>query len=272
MGWLKMQDGMKTELIATDDWLESEKETILIYGPPKSGKTWAYCSFIEKTINNGNHVWIINTDFGVSKTLKQYFSDKLPDVKKFIHYYPLTDMSEADKIAKDILVNSKPNDLVVIDLMSDMWEMAQNKFIEESSGGDIVNYYVNASKDSKKFGLFAGSQWSYVRGLHNLIAAPFTGKTKCNVIAVCAHKELDVEKSISGKIKNPEYEATGARPAGEPRLAFQFNTIVFVNKLNKGNERYFQVVGDRGSNVDQKMISFGKNFEEKFSEYRKKFY
>jgi hypothetical protein len=260
------------ESVATRDWLEKERETMLLYGAPKSGKTFAYCSMIERTIKNGGKVWILNTDAGVSKTLKQYFGDELEKIKDKITYYLVTDMNNVDKVVKEILALSKENDLVVIDLMSDFWEMAQTKFIDDASGGDIVNYIVKASKDNKTFGLFSGQMWQYVRSLHNKVVSPFTGRTRCDVVAVCAQKELDVEKAITGKIKDKEYETAGARPAGEPRLAYQFNTIVYLGSVDKGKGHYFQIIGDRGGESSSNMVSFEKNFIEKFENERKKKY
>jgi hypothetical protein len=253
-------------------WLEKEKETIMIYGPPKCGKTWAYCSFIEKTIKAGGKVFIINTDAGVSKTFSQYFAGNLDKVKDHVFYYFISDISEAGPIGKEVYLKSTEKDLIIIDLLSDFWEMAQTKFIQDASGGDLSNYIISSSKDSKKFGLFNGQMWQYIKGLHSSILQPFIGRTKCDVIGICAEKDLDVEKAITGKIKNPEYQAAGAKPAGESHMSHQFNTIIYINKLEKGDKHFFQVIGDRGTTVSQNMVTFERNFEKKLEEVRQKNY
>ncbi len=257
----------------SSDWLDNEKETILIYGPPKCGKTWAYCSYVERTIKKGGMVYIINTDGGVSKTLKQYFGDKLGDVKDKLKYYFISDADDGRLVASEVSTIVKPNDLVIIDLISDFWDMAQGQFINDISGGEPINYIVKASKDTKKFGLFAGSQWQYIKRLHDYITTPFTARTTCNVIAVAAQKNLDIEKSMSGgKTKHAEYEAAGARPAGATNLTYQFNTIIYINKTDKGDKRYFQIMGDRGAITNQKMVTFDKNFAESYEAERNKKY
>jgi len=65
----------------------SEHETILIYGQPKVGKTFAVCSLIENTIKKGNKVYIINTDNGIKRTLKAYFNSLVDEVSKHICYF-----------------------------------------------------------------------------------------------------------------------------------------------------------------------------------------
>ena len=255
------------------DWLGEEKETILLYGPPKCGKTWAYCSLIEKVIKDGGHVYIINTDGGVSKTFKQYFGEKVPEVRKSITFEFCADLKDLKDVVDSMKQKVNSNDLVIIDLISTFWDMAQRKFIEEASKGNPIDLYVEASKNPSKFGAFTSTQWQYIKSVHNYITQPFTSMAKCNVIGVCAQKNLEVlQARTGGKNKKPEYEAAGAYPAGEPNLAHDFNTIVYVNKLDTGLKHYFQIMGDRGAVTDQKMISFDKEFWSKFEEERKKRY
>ncbi len=252
------------------EWLIDEKETILIYGAAKCGKTWAYCSYIEDTINKGNKVYIINTDSGVAKTLKQYFGEeKAKEIAKNINYKFVTNMNEAMQVTDEIKNCVNRNDLIIIDLLSEFWDMAQQKFLADISGGRVEEYIVRASKDIKKFGVFEGKMWSYVRSFHDYIVKPFTSRAVCNVIAVCSQKDLEAEKQMSGgKITRPEYITAGAKPGGAPRIDYDFNTIVFIGK--KDENHFFQIMGDRGSNVNQNMISFNKNFKEKFEEVRRK--
>ena len=257
--------------MANSDWLQNEKETILIYGPPKCGKTWAYCSYIEEVISKGNKVYILNTDAGVSKTFKQYFGEKFPTMAENVKYFFASDIPEARKAVIEIYKDVREHDLVIIDLLSDMWDMAQQQFILDTSGNDPVNFIVKASKDKSKFGMFEGKMWQYIGTLHDFIISPFTARAKCNVIGVCGEKDIEVAGKISGQ-KNPEYESAGAKPAGHKRLAYVFNTIVYVNKSDSGEKHYFRIMGDRGATCSQEKVTFENKFWNKFVDTRKKHY
>ena len=79
-----------------------EHESILIYGQPKTGKTFAACSFIERIVKDGGHVYIINTDNGIKRTLKAYFKDRVAEIAKHISYYLVLDFEKIYNIVKEI--------------------------------------------------------------------------------------------------------------------------------------------------------------------------
>jgi len=251
------------------EWFAEEKETILIYGNAKTGKTWAYCSFIEQIIAKGGKIFIINTDNGVSKTLKQYFGDKSPTITQAITYYFISDLADIFEVVREIKEKAQPKDLIIIDLISDFWEMAQNKFMEECSGGNIIGFIERMSKDIKTFGMFDSSKWNYIKKLDGYIIESLITRAPCNIIGVSAQKDLDIEKAMNkGKTKSPDYEAAGAKPAGQPTLAYRFNTVVYIGKTERGEKHYFQIMGDRGAVTNQGMISFDKSFWETFEKER----
>jgi len=256
------------------EWYMTEKETILLYGGAKCGKTWAYCSIIERYIQNPEtKVYIINTDKGVSKTLKQYFNEDSAKITERIVYEFATSIQEVISFVDEIKKVVKGNDLIIIDLISDFWEMAQNSFMEEASGGNVVGWIEKMSKDMKSFGLFDGMKWQYIKKLDGYVIDKLITKAPCDVIGISSQKDLDVEKVMNkGKIKSAEYESAGAKPAGQPTLGHRFNTIVYIGKTEKGEKHYFQIMGDRGAVTNQGMISFDKNFWEVFVNERKKRY
>ncbi len=246
------------------NWLEEEKETLLLYGGPKCGKTWAYCSYIEKCKGK---VYIINTDAGLSKTFKQYFGDKSAELQKKVVLFLITDTKEAGELSRKLLKRVTSDDLIIIDLISGFWDMAQYKFIEGVSGTSPEDFIVNASKDTKKFGNFAGTMWQYITSLHDYILKPLILQTKCDVIGVCGEKDLKVEKAITGNIKDMEYEKSGSKPNGAPRLPHDFGTIVKIGKMK--DKHYFQCVGVRGTKTNCKMVTFEGNFYKAFEGAKK---
>ncbi|MFC1754492.1 AAA family ATPase [Thermoproteota archaeon] len=245
-----------------------DNDTILLYGLPKRGKTFAYCSIIERCIEAGGNVFVINTDSGLKRTAQAYFGDKFDTVAKSIQYYLITNIDDVTEIIADVKGSAKPNDLIVVDLLTDFYEMAQEKFVDNLSGGNIIDYYERASRDKQKFGVLSGQQWQYIKKLDNYVINELVIRPPCRVVAVASARELEMDKVHKNTEVLDEYEAIGHKPDGQKRLQYKFSSIVYIGEL-KGS-KYMIVLGDRGKKCEYKRLSFGRDFWQKFMEFRKK--
>lgn len=248
-----------------------EPETILIYASAKVGKSFAYCSIMERCLQAGHNVFIINTDKGFLRTAIDYFGkERLDTYINQIHYYFITHIDDMSEVIHDIKQHVTQHDMIVIDLLSTLWELAQYKFVENLSGGDITNYYEQASRDKAKFGTLNGDKWQYVKALHNYFANRVIVSPPCMVVGVCAMKELTHDKLHDNKEVMDKYELIGAKPGGAPRIDHDFNTIIKLGEFKRGKERihYMQVIGDRGKFVDYTRINYGRDFWDTFVKYR----
>ena len=260
---------IKKDIVTTNnDWLNDPKETILLYGNPKIGKTFAYCSILDKKIKEGSDIYLINTDGGIAKTLKQYFGEDVDKISSKLHFYFIGSVEEAFNTITKIKNIVKDKDVIVIDLISDFWELEQAQFITELGGENPLGMFVKGMKDPARFGLFLGSQWQYIKKLDNFIIDSLIIRPPCNtIIATSSSKDVEIEKSISG-VKKHSYDVAGARPSGSPSLPYKFNTIVYIGLME--NKRYFMITGDRGVTINPTMITYERNFYEKFLEIRNK--
>lgn len=251
---------------AEENWFKQQNKTILLYGPSKVGKTFAYCSVIEDAYNKGNKVRVLSTDKGFRDTFVAYFGEKAEEVSKSVDYKFLCSIEDAQIKMAQMILGIKPDDWVIVDLISDFWDMAQNKFIEDASGGDPSTYILRAAKDPKKFGLFSGQMWQYIKNLDDNLVNNVILRLNCNVLAVASEKDLEVEKAIGGKLSetSKDFTEVGAKPAGQKRLSYKFNSIVYLNKQS-GN-RYFRIVGTRGMDTQQQPVLFEKNWFKKYQE------
>jgi len=246
------------------DWLDDPKETILIYGKPKVGKTAAYMSIVEDKLKTGSNIFFIDTDNGLVRTLRWYFGDNLKQYKDKLNYFFISNIEQIYDIVPEIKSKVKKNDIIVVDLVSEFWEMAQTKFMEELSGDNPIGFVAKASKDPGKFGLFEGQKWNYIKKIDNYILDNLILRPPCKmVIGVCAGKDIDVEKTLTKK-KTHEYDSAGVKPSGQPMLPFKFDTIVYIGKMN--DKRYFQILGHRGKEIKPNMNTYERNFYDKFKE------
>lgn len=254
---------MKTKISLTDI---KDHETILLYGKPKIGKTWAYCSVIQKCLDAGGNVFLVNTDNGVKRTLKEYTGENFEKYANKINYYLLTDIDDVEEIIQDVKKNVKNNDLIVIDLLSDFWELAQSKFVENLAGGKIIDYYERASRDKSKFGLLSGQQWQYVKKLDSMIINELVIRPPCKVIAVASGKEVELDRVHNNKEILDRFDSVGEKPNGQRELQYKFNTIIYIGELKK--QKYFIVLGDRGQFINQERVGFVKDFWKAFMNFR----
>lgn len=261
----KQQDSQQS----SNDWLSQPTRSILLYGSSKVGKTFAYCSVIEDAYEKGNKCFVLSTDKGFRDTFLAYFGEKAEEVAKFVEYNFVPTIEETYKVMPNIITSLQPNDWIIIDLVSDFWEMAQNKFIEDASGGDPATYITRASKDPKKFGMFNGQMWQYIKQLDDSIVNNVILRANCNVLAVASEKDIEIEKAISGKLSetSKDFNDIGSKPAGQKRLSYKFNSIVHIGK--KQNQRHFRIVGIRGQDTSQSPIMFQRNWFAKYKEATK---
>lgn len=235
--------------------LEMDYESVFIFGPPKTGKTWCYMSYIDKIVKDGGVVHLLCTDAGVTKTFKAYFKERMNEVSKSINFYMMGNLNQIYAICNDIkdkVFENKPpempsKDAIIIDLISDFWELGQVKFVEDTAKGNPIDYMIQASEDPAKFGLFDSTKWQYIKLIENCIIKNLIIPPICNVIGIASEKDIAVEK-IKSKSVVHKFDITGAKPAGSKGLPYYFNSFVYVN--DNANKRYFQVLGHRGANVD----------------------
>lgn len=249
------------QMLQQSSWLPSKRYSILLYGSAKVGKTWAYCSIIEDAFNKGKKVFVINTDGGLATTFKQYFKDKYEEVAKNITYMFCASTADGIKATEQVLKEAKKEDWVIVDLMSDFWEMAQDEFLK-STRMSPDEYIQLASKDPKKFGMFDSGKWNYIKYLDNAISNVLSKRGQYNILAVCNAKDIEPEKKIGGIISH-EFDNIGFKPGGQKTLSHSFETITFLGGTDK---KFFKIAGNRGAHINSKPIYFGENFWEKFKE------
>ena len=282
--WDTNPSSSKATVQKLDNWVEAfDFETVLIYGKPKSGKTYCYMSMIDEELkkNPKTRFYLLCTDNGASKTFKSYFGDN-KKILESIDYYPINCPTDCKTVIQKIRKEAKRTDFIIVDLISAVWDMAQDYFIAQATqafGGNISDYVASAAKDPKKFGLLDSSKWLVIKRLDSAVTQDLLNNPFCNIIACAGEKSTDLEvikiEAAIRKGKNIEmpemltlYEQIGAKPAGRKEMPYFFNTIIYIGGIQ---EKYFQMVGDRGNLAIGEPIKYGKNFWKTFQEkYRKK--
>ena len=266
-----------------DDFFK-EPEKILLYAATKVGKTHAIASLIDAKLNEkpNTKFYVIITDAGFWKTVLRYWRLKKLNtdvLKKQIVYRPILDLNEVFPVLTEIRAQANPDDWIIVDVMSDFWDRAQDKFIEScSTDGNIADLIIEASNDSSKFGTLSGFQWGYCKRLDNTISYYFVINSPCNILATASEKEVGgMAEALSGEDKVEKsvgfmysaYKEVGYRPDGQKRLPYKFDDICFLGKDQKG-KHFFVIVGSRDVDTDFKRIPYGMSFWDAFSGYKRR--
>lgn len=260
---------------------DSTKQTILLYGKAKCGKSWATCSLIENVIKEPNTtVFHVCTDNGFDETFGYYFGNRAEEVRKRMRFY---DMAKLRKEPGPFFTNvaskffeirnqAKPFDWLIVDLASKFWGWAQDEWIMQSAPlNSPTTYMADAAKDLKRFVEFNRSQWQFSKRLDNVATFDVLEAPPCNLLYVVG--ELDVElydeKQAGGEERKVDdmFDLVGCKPAGQKTLPYAFNTIVFLTGLK---EKKFFVLGDRGFELDYKEKPYGRDWWTAFTASRKK--
>ncbi len=257
------QNTTKTTKQLEKMWFDIERETILIYGAAKSGKTWTYCSIIKEAIDKGNTAYIINSDGGLVKTLKQFLGDKFKEYAVKMKYFSVNSINDGIKALAEIRKTVKSSDWIFIDLISDFWTLAHNAFVVDASKGKPEEYIIMASKDPKKFGVLEASKWIYCKRLDDSITYDIIRRFDCNIVGVAAQKDVEAGEKISGKI-DKDYHLIKVKPAGQKELSYRFDTVILIEGRK---DKTYAVIGDRGNkNLNPNRKPYGLNFWKKFKE------
>ncbi|MCK4526300.1 hypothetical protein KAW18_02915 [candidate division WOR-3 bacterium] len=284
LGGKEIEEEVKKVKEEVEDDFFKEPEKILLYAATKVGKTHAIASLIEAKLNErpDTKFYVIITDAGFWKTVLRYWRLKKLNtdvLKKQIIYRPILDLNEVFPVLTEIRAQANPDDWIIVDVMSDFWDRAQDKFIEScSTNGNIADLIIEASNDSSKFGTLSGFQWGYCKRLDNTISYYFVINSPCSILATASEKEIGgmaealagedkVEKSVG--FMYSAYKEVGYRPDGQKRLPYKFDDIVFLGK-NPTGKHFFVMVGSRDVDSDFKKIPYGLSFWDAFSGYKKR--
>lgn len=225
------------------DWTKYKSDNYLIYGDSKVGKTYVATAKIKSILDNDKTATaiVINTDMGFAEPAMKYKLDS-PNYKDRIKYYYVKTIGDAINVMHKVSKEAKPQDVLLFDLLGWVWEESQNEFVTELGGDNPVGMIVQASNDPKKFGLFEGAKWNFVKKLESLISTKLTRNPICKVIALTGAKDVSAEYAITKK--KPDIWFHYGRPSGTKDAKYEFANIIKIEKDDDG-KRYFIVIGTR---------------------------
>lgn len=209
-------------------------ERILLFGPAGSGKSTAaasIASMAQKTKSDARF-HVIDTDLAWDRMLIEGY----PDLSN-VEVHVALDWPEYKESLAKIRSVIRPNDWVVVDLVSNAWETVQSYFTEQVFDRDIGDYFLQVRKDlktgKKSLEAFSGwVDWSVINAMYKTWTNDLLFKTRANVICMAKMGKVHVEQD--DKATRLLFGPHGVKPEGQKSLAYQFHTVLLTGEPRTG--------------------------------------
>jgi len=254
------------------------RERILIFGPPKAGKSTCALDVVKKL--KGRTAFILDCDNAWDRMLdeddraanvkvrEEWRGDPDPDFAKFElddewcdesgtvvlwHVNGWLQFREAFRQAHE---RAERDDWIIVDSMTHPWSDIQEWYVRTVFGKDFPDYLLQQRIDQVKAGNKSGElkkgekpeflvEWSYLNAQWNeAFAHPFTNG-RCHQLVLAEAKPIHHHDNRDTK---ELYLAVGRKPDTQKRLGYQAATVLSVDKEGMGDQtRYvLTTIGDRG--------------------------
>ena len=207
---------------------------ILLYGGASSGKTRATLGYLIKKIKeNPNTIyWYIDTERGLTETLKEFKED----IDKHIEHFKCNDFKDILSALKLIIENAQRGDIIVVDMLSTLWDWAQSEYTLQVFDKDMTKFYLSRRKEliAEASGkpVFEGwKDWVGIKLLHSQdFIDILVRQTGADLIAICSAKQVPInEPGKPPVVLNPDiFTFVGWAPEGEKHNQHRFDTILYM--------------------------------------------
>lgn len=244
------------------------RERILIGGAPGTGKTFDWLTIARALPKSTFHV--IDPDDGTARVWKgknKSGEPEFPTVNNLNYYFtptwkgdlkPCSHMGEVigqvggiKNAFKEIQKKCKPDDWVVVEMLSNIWSMLQGEFVDQVFDQDIGDYFLevrkHTAKNANKLEALSGwMDWNVINKMHNGdLIVPICYNLPCHVIATTS---VSVQQKADPK-EDAEIRAfygdTLIRFEGQKQNPFRMQSM-FLKKRIKDKFIINTFVKDRG--------------------------
>ena len=201
------------------------KETVLVAGPPGSGKTTWLWQMIFNHIPEDQPVWLFDSEKKL-RGVMELFATEVPKNVTILDAVSVSDIVVAleDEIYPVLAGEPEGYGVVGIDMLDKWWEKAQEHWVDVMHDGkkkfsDHIETIVKRKKDrgDRSPSQFEDSfiDWPVIKKWHNgRMIEPLLYEQPCHVLATTATREIRGEGPMAdrlggtGRPAKPEYQAT----------------------------------------------------------------
>jgi len=224
----------------------------LLYGRASTGKTRAaihfFCNRLKE--NKNTICWYIDTERGLIQTLREFEED----IDENIEYFECFNFTDAINALKLILENAQKGDIIIIDMLSVLWDWSQEQYTMEVFDKDMSKFYLSRRKEivEKRSGapvMDGWKDWVGIKLLHNHdFIDEFVKQTGADLICICSAKRVDMNEEGKPPVLNPTiFTPIGFAPEGEKHNEHRFDTIIY---FECGEDNWYTIAPKFRGNYD----------------------
>jgi hypothetical protein len=163
------------------------KELILAYGGPGSGKTTAWMGIADLSLKTKSdaHFWVIDNDNSTIKAITNP-TGSFHNLTANTTIWRPKSFDEYEAINDTILSEAKPNDWVIVDMLSNVWEGMPDWWHQNVFGESPWDYWKSVRKEilsgekDRSFGGDSGVDWQYIGKVYRAWEKALTMNPPCN--------------------------------------------------------------------------------------------
>ena len=208
------------------------RERILSFGGPGAGKTRDWVSIAEaygaqETPPGRFH--IIDTDFTTERSLD---GNALAE-KVVAKVWMAPEWEDYIRAASTILKIAKPDDWLIIDMLTPTWEMCQEYYIERIFGKEYDEFFLKARESNAKGNPLDGfKDWGVINKMYRSHVSQTILRAPCHVFATSAVAALSSD--LEGKEIKQIFGKFGVKPVGQKANSHNFHSVLWKQNPKSG--------------------------------------
>ncbi len=223
------------------------RERILEFGSPGTGKTRDIFAIMTWLQGTGAKFYYIDTDDTVERFLEApHYECLAEDNGGPLIHLPAYDWETVKEHRDRIKADFNPNDWIVLDLASSLWEMVQNWYVRHVFKMDMADFLLMVrmamKKDEKALKAFEGwKDWPAIKSEYAGVMDDLLFKMRAHVyMTAIVSKISDEDDKLTKTIFGPY----GCKPGGNKQLGHQSQSVL-LKTVNRDGEIFATTVKDR---------------------------
>lgn len=247
------------------------KQRFLLFSDPKAGKSWTLCKIIDDLLRTGARFYVIDPEDSFEQSSSEFDQTAFDQVVEWFVPGSYTEVKQAFKECEAKILaryeeTGKIQDWLMIDGVSELWELTQVDYVRTIWGDDLGDRYLKLRREIEDK-IIAGettdmqpkldgwSDWAQIKKLHNTDLVDRMKRLPCNWVITAQVKELmkDNPRSRSKIKEHPTikemFGELGKKPEGEKSNAHRVDYVIYLVKDTHptlGTKYKMQFLGGRG--------------------------
>lgn len=226
------------------------KERILLGGAPGTGKTFSWLKVAQLLPKATFHV--IDPDDGVVRVWKENVNGQEPfaSVTNINYYFTPVWYGKLQKTEDgheggvheaflDVMSKAKRDDWIVVEMVSQLWQMVQGAFVQEIFNEGIGEYFLRARKNMKEKSsslnpLEGWTDWQVINRMHNEdFMVPICYRLPCHTFMTTSVSVQSGNSKEDAEVK-AFYGDTNIRFEGQKHNVFRAQSIFMTRRTKEG--------------------------------------